>query len=88
MQRNTFLLFVCHKSWCNVVSLGRCSLFPSRVGLRTYQHPVFVQRITRSDTRFSFNINICKAYYIQPGKEEEEGEVHGAYTFRNKRDLK
>jgi len=21
------------------VSLGRCSLFPSRIGLRTYQHP-------------------------------------------------
>jgi len=27
------------KSWYSVVSLGRCSLFPSRVGLRTYQHP-------------------------------------------------
>jgi len=24
------------------VSLGRCSLFPSRVGLRTYQHPCIV----------------------------------------------
>jgi len=36
---NIFLLFVRHKSWYNVVSLGRCSLFPSRVGLRTYQHP-------------------------------------------------
>jgi len=32
-------LFVRHKSWYIVVSLGRCSLFPSRVGLRTYQHP-------------------------------------------------
>ena len=32
------LLFVHHKSWYSVVSLGRCSLFPSRVGLRTYQH--------------------------------------------------
>jgi len=28
-----------HKSWYSAVSLGRCSLFPSRVGLRTYQHP-------------------------------------------------
>ena len=25
--------------WYCVVSLVRCSLFPSRVGLRTYQHP-------------------------------------------------
>ena len=33
-NRNIFLL-----SWYSVVSLGRCSLFPSRVGLRTYQHP-------------------------------------------------
>ena len=33
------LLFVRHKSWYCVVSLGRCSLFPTRVGLRTYQHP-------------------------------------------------
>ena len=33
------LLFVCRKSWYSVVSLCRCSLFPSRVGLRTYQHP-------------------------------------------------
>ena len=31
-------VFVCHKSWYRVVSLGRCSFFPSRVGLRTYQH--------------------------------------------------
>jgi len=28
-----------HKSWYSVVSVGRCSLFPSRVGLRTYKHP-------------------------------------------------
>ena len=34
-----FLLFVHHKSWYSVVSLGRCSLFTSRVGLSTYQHP-------------------------------------------------
>ena len=31
-------LFVRHKSWYSVVNLGRCSLFPSSVGLRTYQH--------------------------------------------------
>ena len=36
---NIFLLFVRHKSWYSVVRLARCSLFPSRVGLRTYQHP-------------------------------------------------
>ena len=36
---NIFLLFVSHKSWYSVVSLGRCSLFPSRVGLRVYKHP-------------------------------------------------
>ena len=36
---NIFMLFVRRKSWYSVVSLGRCSLFPSRVGLRTYQHP-------------------------------------------------
>jgi hypothetical protein len=36
---NIFLLFVRHKSWYSVVSLGRCSFFPSRVGLKTYQHP-------------------------------------------------
>jgi len=35
---NIFLLFVHHKSWYNVVILGRCSLFPAKVGLRTYQH--------------------------------------------------
>ena len=35
------LLSVRRKSWYSVVSLGRCSLFPSRVGLRTYQHPIF-----------------------------------------------
>ena len=34
-----FLLFLRHKPWYSVVSLGRCILFPSRVGLRTYQHP-------------------------------------------------
>jgi len=33
------MLFVHHKPWFSVVSVGRCSLFPSRVGLRTYQHP-------------------------------------------------
>ena len=38
-QEHIFLLFVRHKSWYSVVSLRRCSLFPSRVGLRTYQHP-------------------------------------------------
>jgi len=36
---NILLLFVRRKSWYSVVSLGRCSLFPSRVGLRIYQHP-------------------------------------------------
>ena len=36
---NIFLLFVRHKSWYSVVSLGRCSLSPSRVGLKTYQNP-------------------------------------------------
>ena len=36
---NMFLLFVRRKYWYSVVSLDRCSLFPSRVGLRTYQHP-------------------------------------------------
>ena len=36
-NRNIFVLFLCHKSWYSVVSLGRCSLFPSRVGLKTYQ---------------------------------------------------
>ena len=35
-NRNIFLLFVCRKSWYSVVWI---SLFPSRVGLRTYQHP-------------------------------------------------
>jgi len=47
---------------------------------------LFVQPVTRSDTHFSFNINIWKAYYmyIQPRKGEE---VQGAYTFRNRRDL-
>jgi len=38
-DRNILLLFVRHKSWCSIVSLGRCSLLPSRVGLRNYQHP-------------------------------------------------
>ena len=27
------------RSWYNVVRLGRCSFFLSRLGLRTYQHP-------------------------------------------------
>ena len=35
----SLLLFVRHKSWYSIVRLGRCSLFPSRAGLRTYQHP-------------------------------------------------
>jgi len=38
-NRNILLLFVRHKSWYSAVSLGRCSVFPSRVGIRTYQHP-------------------------------------------------
>jgi len=38
-NRNILLLFVRHKSWCSVVSLGRYSFFPARVGLRTYQYP-------------------------------------------------
>ena len=38
-QHNLFMLFVRHKSWYSVVSLCRCSLFHSRVGLRTYQQP-------------------------------------------------
>jgi len=37
---NIFLLFVRHKSWYSVVSLGRCRLFLSRAGLVAYQHPV------------------------------------------------
>jgi len=36
---NILLLFVHHKSRYSVVSLGRCTLFPYRVGLRNYQHP-------------------------------------------------
>jgi len=44
---NIFLLFVCRKSWYSVVSLGRCSFFPSRVGLRTYQHPCKTQFVFR-----------------------------------------
>jgi len=32
------LFFARHKSWYSAVSLGRCSLFPSKVGLRTYQN--------------------------------------------------
>ena len=39
-NRNIFLLFVSRKSWYSVASFGRCSLFPSRAGLRTFQHPV------------------------------------------------
>ena len=38
---NIFLLFVRYMSRYSV-SLGRCSLFPSRVGIRTYQHPCTV----------------------------------------------
>ena len=37
LWRTGILLFVRHKYWYSFVSLGRCSLFPSRVGLRTYQ---------------------------------------------------
>ena len=33
------LLFVRHKSWYSVVSLCRCNLLPSRIGLKIYQHP-------------------------------------------------
>jgi len=39
ISRNIVLLFLRHKSWYSVLRLGRCSLFPSRVGLRTYQRP-------------------------------------------------
>ena len=38
-NNSNIFLFVRHKSWYSVVSLGRCSLFLSRVGLRTYQLP-------------------------------------------------
>jgi len=38
-NRNIFLLFVRHTFWYSIVRLVHCSLFPSRVGLRTYQHP-------------------------------------------------
>ena len=35
-----YIAVVCMpKSWYSVVSFGCCGLFPSRVGLRTYQHP-------------------------------------------------
>ena len=37
-NRKKLLLFVRSKSWYSAVSLGLCSLSPSRVGLRTYQH--------------------------------------------------
>jgi len=39
-KQQEYIPVVCsHKSWYSVLSLGRCSWFPSRVGLRTYQHP-------------------------------------------------
>jgi hypothetical protein len=52
-------MFVSHKSWYSVVSLGHCSLFPSRVGLRTYQHPcsIFLLQHVRVVSLF-----ICKWY--------------------------
>jgi hypothetical protein len=48
-NRNILLLFVRRKSWYSVVSLGCCSLFPSRVGLRTYQYPGYRQRSGNSN---------------------------------------
>ena len=36
------------------ISLGRCSLFPSRVGLRTYQHPGIAGRQVRWQGRARF----------------------------------
>jgi len=52
-------MFVSHKSWYSVVSLGHCSLFPSRVGLRTYQHPcsIFLLKHVRVVSLFT-----CKWY--------------------------
>jgi hypothetical protein len=41
----------------------------------------------QKNIKFSCIINICKAYYMYIEPREEE-EVQGAYTFRNKRDLK
>jgi len=38
-QQEHTAVVCCLKSWYTFVSLGRCNLFPSRVGLRTYQHP-------------------------------------------------
>jgi len=43
VQTTGILLFVRHKSWYSVVCLGRCSLFPSRVGIKNYQHPCIFQ---------------------------------------------
>lgn len=53
---NTFLLFLGHKTWYRVVSPGRCSLLPFRVGPRTYQHPGTCSSIT------SFTY-ACHTYY-------------------------
>jgi len=50
-NRKILLLFVLHKSWYSVVSLGRCSLFSSRVGLRTYQYTLYVLRMVLSTIR-------------------------------------
>ena len=50
---NMFLLFVRRKYWYSVVSLDRCSLFPSRVGIRTDQHPCVRSHLeTRHSVRF------------------------------------
>ena len=60
---NILLLFVRRKSWCSVVSLGRCSLFPSRIGLMTYQHPgnyIGLKSIRRKFISLSFGLGLLQ----------------------------
>jgi len=51
-----FLLFVRRNSWYCVVILGRCSLFPSRVGLRTYQLPCIVAKVKELNVNLYVNL--------------------------------
>ena len=68
-----------HKSWYSVVNLGRCSLFPFRVGLRTYQYPgMYVHMhactfsLSLSHTHTHTNTNVVRAITHRQAEQDRQ----------------
>jgi len=62
-KQQEYIPVVCsHKSWFSVVSLGRCSRFPSSLGLRTFQHPC-----TSYSKDHEYKTQLCgRQYWLVP----------------------